>query len=49
MVGGYLSFAGIDGKARYHATPVNGATGPAVGQPRPLAGRPVTHRAVQTS
>ncbi len=22
MVGGYLSFAGIDGKARYHATPV---------------------------
>jgi len=22
MIGGYLSFAGIDGKARYHATPV---------------------------
>jgi uncharacterized membrane protein len=25
MIGGYLSFAGIDGKARYHATPVQDA------------------------
>ncbi len=25
MIGGYLSFAGIDGKARYHATPVEAA------------------------
>lgn len=25
MIGGYLSFAGIDGKARYHGTPVEDA------------------------
>jgi uncharacterized membrane protein len=25
MIGGYLSFAGIDGKARYHGTPVEAA------------------------
>jgi uncharacterized membrane protein len=25
MIGGYLSFAGIEGKARYHATPVEAA------------------------
>jgi uncharacterized membrane protein len=25
MIGGYLSFAGIEGKARYHGTPVEAA------------------------
>jgi uncharacterized membrane protein len=32
MIGGYLSFAGIEGKARYHGTPVEGALPVVIGE-----------------
>jgi uncharacterized membrane protein len=32
MIGGYLSFAGIEGKARYHATPVEDALPVTIGE-----------------
>ena len=40
MIGGYLSFAGIDGKARYHGTPVEAALPVTIGEHDDRAERP---------
>ena len=42
MIGGYLSFAGIEGKARYHGTPVETALPVTISAPdeRPEGVRP---------
>ena len=51
IIGGYLSFVGIEGKARFHGTPVEAALAVTVGvhddraeyQGRPIGRRPVGH------